>query len=379
MTVDPTLSRRALLAGGVALSTAMAGCSGGENSSGTPARTETGTEAAEGTPESTGTPTDPAPSLSAFDYPDGASREGIDSTALYSTHESTVTGAGSLTLDRERVLDDQYGGFTRRETNEFGSAGIYREIVESDTTEAVWSPSGEDRAYTELSSGFDTVYRIDNQAPDTNEVTGLFQTRLVLEDATWGEATDVVAAGDEFAVRYEATGLENNRRVAYGNTAESFTATIAVTASGYVRELGYSVSYTQDGETVSVDVTATLSSVGSTTVEAPSWRDTAAENGVQFTGSLTDAGTAYRLEMVNGSGISSDARLSLRDDRGRDDSSLPNALTVGDTLYVGLSQSNELLVGSDGTPDGARELRGSVNVDLSGGPFTLFTDEQSAR
>lgn len=373
MTADPTLSRRVLLAGGVALGTAIAGCSGSEAPDDTPE--QSGTSTAGGTPTSA----DQTPSLSEFEYPEGATQDGIDGAALYSTHESTLTDAGSLTLDHETTRTVGSNEFTETVTSEFGPAGIYREVEESGVTELVWSPTGEDQAYVQLSSGFDTVYRIDNQAPDNSDVTGLFEMRRMLEGVAWGEATDVVAAGDEFAVRYEATGVTDTERVAYGNTVESFAATISVTESGHVRELDYDLRFTRDGESRSTDATATLSSVGETTVEAPEWRDTAAENGVQFTSSLTDAGTAFRLEMTNGNEVSSDARLSLQDSGGRGDSSLQSALTTGDVLYVGLSEANELLMATDGTPDGARELRDYTRVALREGALLVLVSEQELR
>lgn len=368
MTADPSLSRRALLASGVALSTAIAGCSGGSESADSP---NPGTA----TSEETATPTETGPTLSEFEYPDGATQSGISDGQLYDTHESTVTGAGSLTLDRDTTQTFDGNEFSETETTEFGSAGIYQEVEGSGTTEAVWSPSGEDQSYVQLSSGFDTAYRIDNRAPDNNEATGLEEMRRILEGAAWGEATDVVAAGDSYAVTYEATRVSDSQKIAYGATIESFDATISVTQSGYVRELEYDTALDRDGRTNTTDVTATISSVGETTVEAPEWRDTAAENGIQFTSSLTDAGTAYRLEMVNGSEIASDARLSLSDSGGRGESTLPSPLTTGDVLYVGLSDSNELLIDTAEAPAGARTLQDFSRVDLREGQFRLFVSE----
>lgn len=368
MTADPKFSRRALLASGVALSTAIAGCSGGDDGSSTPSQSGNTTVTAEETPTSTeaGT-TDPMPSLSEFDYPEGARQDGIDNAALYSTHESTVTDAGSITFTLEQTSTFDGDEFTTTTTNQFSSGDIYREIEEDSRTEFVWSPSGDDQSYVQMESGFDTHYRIDNESPSSNAVTGLQETRRTLENGDW-EAVEVVESDDGFAVIYEGTG---NDSVNSNPDRESSEGTFTLEDSGYVSEVDYSITYTDS----TLEATGTVSSLSETTAEAPSWLDTAKEDGTQFTIEQTSSGTTYRLEMVNGDEIPSEARVSLRDNSGRGESALPSALSVGDSLYVGLSESSELLVDTEEAPTDARALGNDPGLAIREGSFDIFVHE----
>jgi len=344
----------------------MAGCSGGDDTSGTPSQSGNTATAAGETPASAdGATADSTPSLSEFDYPEGATQDGIDRRTLYSTHESTVTGAGSLTFTLERTSNFDGNEFTTNTTNEFSSGDVYREIVDNEGTESVWSPSDEDQSYVRMESGFETDYRIDNGAPSNNEVAGLEETRRTLSNGTW-EPVEVVESDDGFAVVYEGTSSDST---ASQNGWESSEGTVTVEASGYVSELDYSITYT-DGSTL--EATGTVSSLGETAVEAPTWLNTANEDGTQFTSERVSSGSVYRLEMVNGDEIPMSARVAVRDQSGRGDSTLPSALSVGDSLYVGLSESNELLVDTEQAPTDARALGDRPRVSLSENSLKIF-------
>lgn len=350
----------------MAIGVGLAGCSGGEESATEPS-----------TKEDTPTATEiPAPSLSEFEYPEGASQDGISNTELYSAHESAVTAAGSLTLDRERTDVYENGEFSTAELNRFASGGILREVEESDRTEYIWSPAEEETSYVKMEAGFNSAFRIDNQAPAINEVTGLRELRRIITGAEWGEAVEVVSTGDEIAVSYEATGVADARTLAFDADIDSFEATVAVTESGYVSELDYELTVTRDGRTNETSSTSTITAVGETDAEEPEWYETAAEDGAKFDIGLTDDQTAFKLEMVNGDEISSGSRISLQDRQGRGSATVPTALSVGDRLYIGLSDSNELLVDTEQPPADGRSLGGFTRVDLRNDFLLLVSERQ---
>jgi hypothetical protein len=378
-----SVSRRSLLATGAALSVTLAGCSGNDDSgtTDTPESTPEGTATPESTPEQTPTPEstpeeDPTPSLSEFDYPEGASQDGLDSSTIYSTHESTVIDAGSLTLttDTNRTIDSFEESVTR--VNEFDARNIHVTVEQADNspTEYQWSPSDEDLTYVQMESGFNTEYRIDNQAPDTNTVTGLNPFKQYLTATEWGEAKEVVETADGYGVTYSSTGVSQPRNI-HGGEFDEYEASVTVSESGYVAELTYDLTVTfDDGAKQREQVTASLSKVGETTVEEPEWASTARDEGVQFDVSLTDSGTAYKIEMVNGDEVPENTRINLRSDRGRGSQNLSQALSVGDTLYLGLSNTGELLLETDQVPDGASELSGFISIRMRS-DFALFTYE----
>ncbi|WP_340097771.1 DUF7537 family lipoprotein [Salinibaculum salinum] len=378
------VSRRSLLATGVALSTTLAGCSSNEDSgsTNTPESTSEGTTTPESTPEPTPEETttpeeDPTPSLSEFDYPEGASQDGLNGAGIYSTHESSLTGTGSLTLttDTTRTFDSFEESVTQ--VNQFDAQNIHVKVEQNNSpTEYRWSPSDTDLTYVQMESGFDTDYRIDNQAPETSTVTGLSAFEQYLTATEWGEATEVVETADGYGVTYNATGVSQPEKIAPGGEIDQYEASATVSESGYVAELTYDLTITfDDGGTQQEQVTASLSKVGGTTVEEPEWASTAREEGVQFNVSLTDSGNAYEVEMVNGDEVPESTRISLNSNQNRGSQRLSQALSVGDTLYVGLSNTGELLLDTDKVPDGAAELSGFTTLRM-GTDFPLFTHEE---
>lgn len=368
---DSMLSRRSLLATTAALTVGISGCTGG----GTDAADEpAGQQTDEPTTEPSGTATnteDPAPSLDEFEYPEGSDQGGVDARALYRTHESTVTGAGSVTVDvnsqREISGDGQTFEDSTAETRSLGSGGIVVEREESDVTETVWSPSDEDAGYVRMEQGFDTAYRIDNQGPSPNEIALLRQVSGFLRGGEWGEATEIVEDGDGYAAVYESTGVADEQRLRIaipGESISQFDAEIRVSGDGYLSEISFEATAERGSQTFDEDSTIAFRSVGETTVGAPEWVDTAREQGARFDASVTGDGTAVDLEMVNGDDLPSGARLALSTARGRGAATLPDAFSVGDRLYLALSKDGELLVGRDAVPDGATSLGNFARVTI---------------
>ncbi|WP_281194905.1 hypothetical protein [Halorubrum sp. F4] len=372
-----SVTRRSLLVSSAALTTALAGCSGNESAepSDNSDEEETSGEEESSDPseqEEEETSDDSTPSLSEFEYPEGATQDGIAGEQLYATHESTLTGAGSLTLTRDRT--DVFDGneFSETSSNKFDSNSIYREVEQSDGTEYIWAPESESVSYVQVESGFDQTYRIDNQQPDTNEVTGLRQFRQYLTATEWGGAEEIVETANGFAATYTSTGVRNPERINFGGEIDEYEASIAVTDSGFVTDLSFDLTVTFDGTTQGRRLTATVENVGETTVSEPDWGDTAREDGFQFDISLIEGGSAFEMELVNGGEVPSDTRIRLRSDQGDGGQRVPSALSVGDQLYLGLSDTNELLIDTEQVPDGVTQLNGRTTVRLRLSSRLLF-------
>lgn len=381
MVDELTITRRRMVATGAALSAALAGCSGSGDADGTATEddgtaTETTTEEAETTARTT---EDPGPTLAEFEYPAGASRDGLDGATLFRTHESTLTDAGSAALDTTETREFGSYSETVTATKELGAGGVSEVTESDDVTESLWSPSSERAAYVRMEAGFEQRFRIDNQAPSPNEVAEFRRFGHLLTGAEWSEATEVVEAGDDYAVVYESAGIADEDsllRLAFGRSVSEFEARVSVTQSGYVRDLAYDVTVERDGDDIRRDVSITVDGVGETTVEAPDWAETARERGVQFSMDVTDDRRAVVLEMRNGDDVPAGARLSLSSGRQRDAVQLSDALSEGDRLYLALSDGGGLLIGEDGVPDGATGLEGFVRTTLRFQQYQLFEGER---
>lgn len=387
---EKTVSRRTVLAGGVAASALLAGCSEG---GGEPSETETATATSTSTDTPTSTPTEtatatPTPeptTVENFAYPDGTSRDGVEGETLYGSHRSSITDAGSATAELEQTRDS--GSFSRSfvQTNAFSADGLSKVTERGELTESLWSPADADAAYVRMDTGFEQRYRIDNVAPQPQRLIQLPLAEAVLVGATWSEATEVVETsesdeGDEetFAVVYEATGVADEqvllRGTLFGDAVSEFSATIAVTETGHLHRLTYDISVERDGETVRQEATLSLDSLGTTTVTEPSWAGTAREDGVRFGIGTTDGNRLVEMEMQNGADLSGQVRADLSSSSFAS-GELGQPVSVGDTLYLGLSGSGDLLVGVNEMPDGATELGDFVFASLRRQQFTLFEQD----
>lgn len=318
-------------------------------------------------------PEEDIPTLDEFEYPDGATQDGIDTGQLYSTHEATLTDAGSLTVTREQ--EHNHGGheFSIAETNRFESNNISQEVVDGGDSEFIWAPANEDVAYVQMESGFEQGYRINNQPPRTNRVTGLGEIDRILSETEWSEAKTVIELedGDGFAVTYDA--IDHSEQIGFGEI-EEFEATVAVTESAYISGLEYNIIESEEGRTAERDMTTAVSAVGETTVEEPDWATMARDQGTRFSVSATDDQGVYELELIHGNEIPAGARISMRDRQGGEGRQLQQPLAVGDRLYVGLSETNDLLTSTEQVPDGVRQLHGSTNLRIRS-EFLLFEEE----
>jgi hypothetical protein len=76
--------------------------------------------------------------------------------------------------------------------------------------------------------------------------------------------------------------------------------------------------------------------------------------------------------MVNGEDVPGDARAALADARARGSKRLSEATSVGDSRYLGLSGSGELLVDSEAAPADARELESFARATVRHKGFLFF-------
>lgn len=379
---DRRVSRRAILAKGTVVSAVLAGCSSNSSSDETPTDTATATDSPTETasptetPTATESPTPAPPTVEEFPYPDGASQSGIEAGTLYTTHRSAITDAGSVTVAVEQSRDSGDFSSSFTETNAFSSGELSRTTERSEVTESLWAPSGESAAYVQMDTGFEQRYRIDNSAPRPQELLRLQQAQFLLAGATWSEATEVVeVADDEFAVVYDATGVADEESLARGartgGTVNEFTASITVTEAGYLHEFSYAITVEQDGRTVQQAATVTSGSLGATTVEEPSWSDTAREDGVRFSVGTADNNRLIEMELVNGTEVSAQTNAQVSAENAFASGSLGQLLSVGETLYLGISDG-DLLVGVDEMPEAGTDLGRFAFLSLNVENFALF-------
>lgn len=369
---DQRFTRRNVLATGAAATAALAGCtSGNEPDADAEGQDEPESETA------TPTSTPAAPTLEEFQYPDGASQDGVDREALASTHRSAIIDAGSHTLEMDRT--ETFGGQSQSSeiTKKWASAGV-SVVTDGQLTETLWSPSDERAGYVQMDTGFEQRYRIDNVAPTAEEVSDVSRFEQLVGGVVWSEATEVVedAAGD-YAVVYEAMGVgdeETLSRLIYGEVTD-LQATIAVSEAGHVSELSYDITVEQEHGSIGEKVDATVTAVGETELEEPSWLETAQNEGAQFEMRLTENDEVIELEMVNGTEIPSDAGVSASSGGKFGSTQVPEAISIGDRLNVAVVGDDELAVAVNESPSETAPLGGFVRATLRFDQYTLFEEE----
>jgi len=373
------LGRRALLAKGLVVSSALAGCSSSGSTeteaseTASPTATETATEAA----TETATETPSKPTLEEFAYPDGATQEGITAGTLYSTHRSAMADGGSATVEVDQDTNRSSSTQSLEQTNVYTSSGVKSTYETGELSQTRWSPSDEESTYVRMDTGFEQRYRIENDAVDPQEVLKLSLFESITGGAEWSSANEIVEVGDEYAATYESTGVANEQQlmnVLFGDSLSEFTATIAVSAAGYIKRVRYEMTVERDDRTVERHSTITVDDVGETTVSEPSWLSTAREEGVQFEHSTTDDGQFVKLEMVNGTEIPAQTNANISAE-GYAFGEIGESVSEGDVLYLGISDSGDLLSGVNSRPDGGTALGEFVFVGLRAGQFTLFSAE----
>lgn len=354
------VSRRTFLTTGIAATTMLAGCSGNSNSQ-----------------PGTSSPTSATPTLSEFSYPNGATKNGIDWETLFNTHESTVTEADSVTVQGDVTIDRGDQTTTQLTTVKFNAGDVWREMQKSfsNTEKSVtqWSPNSRDKLYSQISSEGKTAYRIGSDLPSQQEAMGLGLVKKTLKRFKWGEATEVVKLQNGTGVRYEATG-KNEPLVTESSSNVEFTASVTVLESGFIGRLTDQVSFTdKNGTERKHELAATISAVGKTSIQKPSWASTAIESGFEFRTEPTDDQTAVKLTLANGSKLPTESSVALSTPQNRGSASFPEPVTAGDTLYLGLSETGELQIAENGPPENTIKLNSRTRVSVYHNDLTVLS------
>ncbi|MFC6755481.1 MULTISPECIES: hypothetical protein [Haloarcula] len=363
MSKQAIFTRRALLTVGAGACAALAGCGG----DGAPTETAPGTDAEQQPTDSPGSDTVDGSGAVEFDYPSGTSESGVENETLRFAHQEKVEAAGSAT----RTTESTHGSLATTDVEKFDDEGnLFSEYRGQLVTQQSWVPADEDVEYVRVEKGDQTAYRIEDPVGGTGGVATLGDTFVFLE-TVWGPAETVVETDDGPAVRYESDEVDTgDERIS--NTISSYDATLTVTEEGYIREFTFDVTEGESGESTDQSMTTTLSDVGETDLSVPTWLETARSDGVQFEASVRSDGAVFVLSMKNGM-VPADATVELEDDQARKNGALLTSLSPGDTLYVGFSESDELLVHTDEPPADARSLSGRADISIKA-DLLLFKD-----
>jgi len=183
----------------------------------------------------------------------------LDGTSFTTTVNLSSGGAQTTSTIQVDPGDDQY---LQLSETVLGSTALYT--------------SG-DESYQRSGSGNDTqVQRADSPVNATAARSGgQLLAVFISENVTYEQAGTETVDGVE-AMRYEAEGpdalSQSVRDTVSGQQAlTNFSATILIDADGVIREFQTTLGGEQNGETTSTTYTVTVTDVGSTDVEEPSW------------------------------------------------------------------------------------------------------------
>lgn len=221
-------------------------------------------------PETPGEETEtPSGNLSSFDYPPGASADGMNLTQVANGHDERLGEVESyrftLNHDQRAAQNDTFRYTFRRD---------------GDATYTVMVDTGANTTVIRQYTRGDTVHR----QVETDEVTvNTSQERLQYRNLR----LELLASGTEeleFTVERVITidgephvvyvaDLEDNKEVLNQSDVEvsEFTVRVTVGEDGLIDRYRYLVVAEQNGRESSLDVRYTLEGVNNTTVERPAW------------------------------------------------------------------------------------------------------------
>ncbi|MFB6165128.1 MAG: hypothetical protein ABEJ31_08215 [Haloarculaceae archaeon] len=364
-----SIDRRSLLLGSGALVGLLAGCS---SKSGRPS----GDDGQSSPPTTSGTGT-PQLSLDEFQFPDGATADGL-SASLVDTHTATITGAESVTMSESGQVN-YAGGHTQdvAVTKRISSAGVRKKATGGDVPEALWVPSGASKSYVRMDAGFEKKYRIDHTdiSPDDALESTVLTNLLAAGD--WGGAVDVVAVDGVPTAHYRAESIADERalqRVVYEDSYDGLQADVYVTQDGYVRKYDYDVSGTSSGRKKSKNLTTTFGKLGETTVSAPEWLSTAKSDGYEFEADVVQNNRVVQFTDVNGPDIDG-LRASVSGQGTHASGRVSETVSEGDTLNLAITEGGTLSTAIDEMPAQTTSLGDYVYAELRDGKFTLFSGD----
>lgn len=402
MTMDiENRSRRKFLRLGAALAgTALvAGCSEDQGDG----STTTDGSSTQSTESETETTTEEPPDLDEFEYPQGATKEGIAPKKIVDNHFSYIESAGSMTLNTETSLTQEGpdGDMYPEESSSIWKMSDQRALVENtrnplyrDDFKPVTTTRWADRSATPLkglvkrSNGDETVFQIRTDLPEESNAHGkrAFQ---VFHGFSFSEAKEVVMVDGTPVARYGLTGVEIKDaagplvRGGVGEISKS-SGSVYVAESGLLKKFEFEFEMkipTGDKKRdKSQSSTYTYSDVGETTAESPSWVETAREEGRLFSMEVTDDGF-LKFKLENGKPVPKGASLSLYvdDQRTRPEFEFPEQLEVGDEVIVSVEDSGISVAVGEKPSERSSFRSGGIWFRIKGSSIVLFEMTRTRR
>lgn len=315
------------------------------------------------------TEADSEPSLDDFEFPEHASRTEIDAVAFADVHIETIYDTGSVTVSSSRK--HEFGRHSDEEQIEsrVSMDGIHATRDTDRYKEQVWTLHGESSGLLRRESGFHEEYQITSDAPGAEELLEEYTIEQFASGFAFGEATAVVDIDGTLTARYDAESVADStelERLVHADSVEDATGSIFITEDGVLKRFNYDIEAEGRHESMSETTEITYSAVGETIVAQPEWAETARSEGRQFTTSKTDDGY-LEFELVNGAPIPAGADVDISVQPGHDRLQLPEELTVGDRIVVGVD-GESLSIAINDTP------ASPSNIDARHGRLSIRSD-----
>ena len=348
--------REWLTAMGTAVTAGIAGCTSSDDSEGTSSDdSEAAANGTEGTENGTDDEQDPAetgPTLEDFEFPEYASRDGLEAGDFVSAHFDRVRDEGSVTVVESATHEHPHGSNESETEARIGSEGI---LVTEGTIDR-WTEHESNRGFVRRDHGFQSAYQITDNAVST--------PRALLErDATrfangfaFGEATSVVEIEGTVTARYDVTDVADSAvaaRLTYADEITDATGSAFVTEDGLLKRFEYDIDYREEGNDERRTAEVTYGDVGATSVSEPEWVATAREDGRLLEPAVTDDGY-LELTLANGEPIPEGASASISMERAYGRGPLPAEVAVGDRIVVAFTDHGvSIAVNEEPEPESA--------------------------
>lgn len=335
--------RRLLALAGTVSTVAVAGCTSSDDSG--------EDEPTESTDE-TQTEADSETSLDEFEFPEHASREGIDAVSVTDEHLDTIQDSGSVTVSRSSEREYERHSSEEQLEARLSTDGIRTTRDRDGYQEQIWTEIGDSRGLIRRDGGFQETFQITSEAPRTSEILGEHTLELFAEGFSFGEAEAAVEIDGTLTVQYDVESVADSttlEQLVHADSVEDATGSAFVTEDGVLKRFSYDIEYGAHGESMSETLETTYRDIGDTTVTEPDWAETARAEGRQFTATKTDDGY-LELELANGDSISAGSNVDISIPSGHGNQQLSEALTVGDRIVVGADDAG-LSIEINDTPD----------------------------
>lgn len=208
----------------------------------------------------------------------------LDGETVAENHEAVVADANSFTLvSTSNQSQGDRSASSQSTLKGVYDSGEYSSVQEARgrTVEQYVFANGSAYQRLEQSSG-DTQYTVPRRTANASTIASgqipsfvdAFEYEFVGTETVDGTETQV----------YEASGVSDLNTSAPGFSeldTENVTnvgAHLYITEDGLVKQFGYELSLTTDGQEASVEVSQRFTNLGETTVEPPEWIDEAREN-----------------------------------------------------------------------------------------------------